>query len=250
MLSIASYIDFYVVKMIPCKSSCIYYLKKMFCFVFFPHSPQNSLYNERTHFSKYFSKWWGAWLLSTGQYFSSTSKGSSPDLHGENHFGIPFSCSALHPAECFPQAMCCWLVIVLHANRTLCSVTAMNKQIPNWGFSLRPESFFIGKSDHRIVINCGCSSCVWKVKSLHALLYNGQKGASTTKHQDGNGSEMLSLWHYSRALLTNKRCHGKYVHLYIQSMSQTEVHRLTICNNICIKKLKMHCGVGSQILEN
>lgn len=173
-----------------------------------------------------------------------------PDLHGENHFGIPFFCSALHPADYFLQAMCCWLVIVLHANRILCSVTAMNKQIPNWGFSLCPESFFIGKSDHRIVVNCGCSSCVWKVKSLHALLHNGQKGASTTKHQDGNGSEMLSLWHYSRALLTNKRCHGKYGHLYIQSMSQTEVHRLTICNNICIKKLKMHCGVGSQILEN
>lgn len=164
---------------------------------------------------------------------------------------LAFPFSALHSTQqTFPQAMCCWLVIVLHANRILCSVTAMNKQIPNWGFSLCPESFFIGKSDHRIVINCGCSSCVWKVKSLHALLYNGQKGASTTKHQDGNGSEMLSLWHYSRALLTNKRCHGKYVHLYIQSMSQTEVHRLTICNNICIKKLKMHCGVGSQILEN
>lgn len=45
MLSLASYIDFYVVKMILCKSSCIYYFKKMFvCFL--SHSPQNSLYDE------------------------------------------------------------------------------------------------------------------------------------------------------------------------------------------------------------
>lgn len=40
MLSIASYIDFYVVKIILCKSSCIYYLKKCFFFVFFPIHPK------------------------------------------------------------------------------------------------------------------------------------------------------------------------------------------------------------------
>lgn len=190
MLSIASYIDFYMVKMILCKSGCIYYFKKLFLYPTHPKIHYMMKKPILVNTMKY--EVMGGLIVKYCQYFSSTSKWSSPDLHGENHFGIPFSCSAVHPTEYFPQAMCCWLVIVLHANRILCSVTAMNKQIPNWGFSLRPQSFFIGKSDHRIIINCGCSSWVWRVKPLHALLYNGQEGASTTKHQDGIGGEMLS----------------------------------------------------------